>query len=41
VDSLDKNYPDSGKTKVVRVRPNVPLERFVITDFMKEGVVDP
>ena len=41
VDSLDKNYPESGKTKVVRVRPNVPLERFVITDFMKEGVVDP
>ena len=41
VDSLDKHNPESGKTKVVRVQPNVPLERFVITDFMKEGVVAP
>lgn len=39
VDSFDKAYPEKWNTKVIRVKPNVSLERFVITDFMLEGAV--
>jgi hypothetical protein len=39
VDSFDKAHPEKWNTKVIRVKPNVPLERFVITDFMLEGGV--
>lgn len=39
VDSFDKFHPQKGTERVVRVRPNLPLEKFAITDFMREGVV--
>lgn len=39
VDSFDRNNPEKWSRKVVRVQPNVPLEKFSITDFMLEGVV--
>ena len=39
VDSFNKHNPDKWSKKVIRVRPNVPLEKFFITDFMREGVV--
>jgi len=38
VDSFDKNKPEIWNTKVIRVKPNLPLEKFSITDFMLEGV---
>ena len=39
VESFDKHNPEKWTRKVVRVRPNVPLEKFSLTDFMLEGVV--
>ncbi len=39
VDSFDRQNPEKWSRKVVRVRPNVPLEKFSITDFMLEGIV--
>ena len=39
VDSFNKHNPEKWSKKVIRVRPNVPLEKFFITDFMREGVV--
>jgi hypothetical protein len=39
VDSFNKHNPEKWSKKVVRVQPNVPLEKFFITDFMREGVV--
>ena len=39
VDSFNKHNPEKWSKKVIRVRPNVPLEKFSITDFMLEGVV--
>jgi len=39
VESFDRHNPESWNKKVIRVRPNVPLEKFLITDFMLEGVV--
>src|SRR5262245_25868071 len=39
VDSFNKHNPEKWSKKVVRVRPKVPLEKFFITDFMREGVV--
>jgi len=39
VESFDKQNPEKWSRKVIRVRPNVPLEKFSITDFMLEGVV--
>jgi len=39
VDSFDKHNPEKWKSKVIRVRPYLPLQKFVITDFMQEGVV--
>jgi hypothetical protein len=39
VDSFDKQNPEKWSKKVVRVRPNVPLERFLLTNFMLEGIV--
>jgi hypothetical protein len=39
VDSFDKNNPEKWHKRVIRVRPNLPLEKFSITDFMLEGVV--
>src|ERR1044072_4889356 len=38
IDSFDKQNPEKWSRKVIRVRPNVPLEKFSITDFMLEGV---
>ncbi len=37
VDSFNKHNPEKWSRKVIRVRPNVPLETFSITDFMLEG----
>ena len=39
VDSFDRHNPAKSSGKVIRVRPDVPLEKFSITDFMLEGVV--
>ena len=39
VDSFDRHHPQKWNRKVIRVRPNLPLEKFFITDFMREGVV--
>ena len=39
VDSFNKHNPEKWSKKVIRVRPNVPLEKFFITDYMLEGVV--
>src|SRR5882724_1399770 len=39
VDSFNKHNPETWKTKIVRVKPNVPLEKFLIDDFTAEGVV--
>ena len=39
VDSFDRQNPEKWTKKVIKVRPNVPLEKFSITDFMLEGVV--
>jgi len=39
VESFDKHNPEKWSKKVVRVQPNLPLEKFSITDFMLEGVV--
>ena len=41
VDSFDRHNPAKWSKKVIRVRPNVPLEKFSVTDFMLEGVVQP
>ncbi len=41
VDSFDKHNPEKWSKKVIRVRPNLPLEKFSVTDFMLEGVVQP
>lgn len=39
VDSFDRQNPDkSSKFEVIKVQPNVPLEKFSITDFMLEGI---
>jgi len=39
VESFNKHNPEKWSRKVVRVQPNVPLEKFSLTDFMLEGVV--
>lgn len=39
VESFNKHNPEKWTRRVIRVRPNVPLERFSLTDFMLEGVV--
>lgn len=39
VDSFDRHNPEKSSKKVIRVKPNVPLEKFSITNFMLEGVV--
>lgn len=39
VDSFDRRNPEKWSKKVIRVQPNLPLEKFSITDFMLEGVV--
>ena len=39
VESFDKHNPEKWSRRVVRVQPNVPLEKFSLTDFMLEGVV--
>jgi hypothetical protein len=39
VDSFNKHNPEKWSKKVIRVRPNVPLEKFFITYYMREGVV--
>ena len=38
VDSFDKHNPEKWSKKVTQVKPNLPLEKFSITDFMLEGV---
>ncbi len=38
-ESFDRQNPAKWKRKVIRVRPNAPLEKFSITNFMLEGVV--
>jgi hypothetical protein len=40
VDNFDKADPEKWTTKVIRVKPNLPLEKFLIDDFMLEGVVE-
>jgi len=39
VDSFDRQNPEKWSRKVIRMRPNLPLEKFSISDFMLEGVV--
>ena len=39
VDSFDKHNTQHWWKKVVRVKPALPLERFLLDDFMLEGVV--
>lgn len=39
VESFNKHNPERWSRKVIRVQPNVPLEKFSISDFMLEGVV--
>jgi len=39
VDSFDRQNPEKWSRKVIRVQPNLLLEKFSITDFMLEGVV--
>ena len=39
VGSFDKHNPEHWKKTAVRVRPALPLERFILNDFMLEGVV--
>ena len=39
VDSFNKHNPEKWSKKVISVRPNVLLEKFFITDYMREGVV--
>jgi hypothetical protein len=39
VDSFDKHNPEHWSKKAMRVRPALPLERFLLDDFMLEGVV--
>ena len=39
VDRFDRHNPEKWSRKVIRVQPNLPLEKFFITDFMREGVV--
>ena len=39
VDSFDKNNPEKWNTKVIKVKPNLNLDKFLITDFMNEGIV--
>lgn len=41
VESFDRQKPEEFSKKVINVQPNVPLEKFSITDFMLEGVVKP
>jgi len=42
VDSFDRQDPyKSSKHEVISVQPNVPLEKFLLTDFMLEGIVQP
>jgi hypothetical protein len=40
VDSFDKHNPEKWSRKIIRVQPNLPLEKFFVTDFMREGVVN-
>ena len=39
VDSFDKANPEHWQRKGIRVRPALPLGKFLIDDFMLEGVV--
>ncbi len=39
VDSFNRHNPEKWSKKVVNVQPNLPLEKFSITDFMLEGAV--
>jgi hypothetical protein len=39
VDSFNRHNPENWTMKVIRVRPNLPLEKFSVDDFMLEGVV--
>ena len=39
VDSFDRHNPEKWSKKVLTVRPNLLLEKFSVTDFMLEGVV--
>jgi hypothetical protein len=39
VDSFDKRHHQHWSKKAVRVRPVLPLEKFLLDDFMREGVV--
>ncbi len=39
VDSFDKHNPEHWWKKAVRVRPALPLEKFLLNDFMLEGAV--
>jgi hypothetical protein len=37
VESFDRQNPEKWSKKVIKARPNLPLEKFSITDFMLEG----
>ena len=39
VDSFDKQNPEHSQNKVIRIKPLLPLEKFVLENFMMEGVV--
>jgi hypothetical protein len=39
VDSFNKHNPEHWRKKQIRVRPALPLEKFLLDNFMLEGVV--
>ncbi len=39
VDSFDKQNPEHLQNKVIKIKPLLPLEKFVLENFMMEGVV--
>ena len=36
VDSFDKHNPEKWRIRVNRIKPNLPLEKFIVTNFMRE-----
>ena len=39
VDSFDKQNPEHSRNKVIKIKPILPLEKFVLENFMMEGIV--
>ena len=39
MDSFDKVNPEHWRKREIMVKPILPLEKFFLDDFMREGVV--